>query len=176
MVKPVVAALVALLWAGTAGAQAPPPAAPAYVCSAAQHRAFDFWVGSWEVYVTGTETLAGASLVERKDGGCVITEQWSAYRTTNTGHSLNAFDATTGRWVQVWADSAGQLIRYEGGPTPTGMLLTAMDVASPGRPGRTSLRMTFTRNPDGTVRQFGETSPDRGVSWTTSFDLTYRQR
>ena len=175
MVKPVVAAVVALLCVGAASAQTPDaPAPPRYACTAAAHRAFDFWVGSWDVFVTGTLRQAGASLVQRKDGGCVVTEQWTASGGGFSGRSLNMFDATTGRWAQVWMDSAGEVTRYEGGPTPTGMMLVAEDEVKPDRPGRQSLRMTFTRNPNGTVRQLGETSPDRGVTWTTSYDLTYR--
>ena len=174
MVKPVVAAVVALLCVGAAAAQTAPPAPPPYACTAPAHRAFDFWVGSWDVFVTGTRHQAGSSVVERKDGGCVVTEQWTSLGAPLTGRSLNMFDVTTGRWVQVWMDSAGEISRYEGGPTPTGMLLVAEDEVSPSRPARQSLRMTFTRNPDGSVRQLGETSPDRGVSWTTSYDFTYR--
>lgn len=176
MVKPVVAAFFALLCTGTAAADVTAPAPsgpPPYTCTAAAHRAFDFWVGSWDVVATGTSHGVGRSLVERKDGGCVITEQWTS-NTGLTGRSLNMFDATTGQWVQVWMDSSGEITRYKGGPTPNGMQLTAEDETSPSRPVRQSLRMTFTRNPDGTVRQLGETSPDRGVSWTTSYDLTYR--
>ena len=174
MVKPVVAALVAFLCMGAAAAQTPGPPAPPYACTAASHRAFDFWVGSWDVFVTGSLHQAGTSVIERKDGGCVITEQWTSIGAPLTGRSLNMFDATTGQWVQIWMDSAGEITRYRGGPTPTGMQLFAEDEISPSRPARLSLRMTFTRQPNGTVRQLGETSPDRGVTWTTSYDLTYR--
>jgi hypothetical protein len=177
MVKPVVAALAALLcipaW-DVASAQVTPPAAPAYACTGSEHRAFDFWVGSWEAYVTGTNTIAGTNRVERRDGGCVIAERWSSQGAPYSGSSLSMYDPTASRWIQVWMDSGGEVTRFEGGPTPTGMMLTAPDETKPGRPGRATLRMTFTRNPDGSVRQLGETSPDRGVSWSTSYDFTYR--
>jgi hypothetical protein len=35
--------------------------------------------------------------------------------------------------------------------------------------------MSYSRNADGSVRQFGEVSPDGGATWTTSFDFTYRK-
>lgn len=177
MVKPVVAVVAALLCAAAAGAasaQTPPSPPPQYACTAPEHRAFDFWVGSWEAYVTGTENLAGTSVIDKRDGGCVITERWTSVRAPYSGGSLNMYDATAGKWVQVWMDSAGEITRFEGGPTPTGMMLTAPDETNPGGGPRQTLRMTFTRNPDGSVRQMGETSPDRGVSWTTSYDFTYR--
>ncbi len=177
MVKPVVALVAALLCTGATGAasaQSAPPPPPPYACTGAEHRAFDFWVGSWEAYVTGTSNVAGASVITKRDGGCVIVERWTSVGTPYSGGSLNMYDATARRWVQVWMDSGGEVTRFEGGPTPTGMMLTAPDEANPNRPGRPTLRMTFTRNPDGSVRQLGETSPDRGVSWTTSYDFTYR--
>jgi len=44
-----------------------------------------------------------------------------------------------------------------------------------GGPGKDGLvRMTYTRNADGSVRQHGEVSYDQGVGWATSFDFTYR--
>lgn len=36
--------------------------------------------------------------------------------------------------------------------------------------------MTYTTNPDGSVRQHGESSTDHGVSWQSSFDLLYRPK
>jgi hypothetical protein len=38
---------------------------------------------------------------------------------------------------------------------------------------KTIARMTFSKLPNGDVRQHGENSADDGKSWTTSFDFTY---
>lgn len=173
MVKPIVAAAALLLFLPDAHAQttAPPPA-----CTAPAHRAFDFWIGEWDAYVSGTENLAGRSVIQSADGGCVITEQWQSARSAYSGRSLNMFDQTTGKWLQVWMDSGGEITRFEGGPTATGMQLTATDEVAPGRPTKQSVRMTFTKNADGTVRQFGETSDDGGRTWAASFDFQYRPR
>jgi hypothetical protein len=35
--------------------------------------------------------------------------------------------------------------------------------------------MTYTANPDGSVRQFGEASTDHGLTWQPNFDFTYRK-
>jgi tetratricopeptide (TPR) repeat protein len=41
-------------------------------CMADAHaREFDFWVGEWDVYQTGTRNYAGHSLVQLISGGCV---------------------------------------------------------------------------------------------------------
>lgn len=43
--------------------------------------------------------------------------------------------------------------------------------------GKKSLaRMTFSKLPNGDVRQFGENSADDGKTWTTSFDLIYSKK
>lgn len=176
MVKPHVTAVLALLFAAPALAQSRPPPPPPYRCDGAAHRAFDFWLGRWDAYITGSDTLAGRSQIEAVDAGCVITEQWTSVAgPAFSGRSLNAFDATTGKWVQVWMDSGGEITRYEGGPVQGGMVLTAPDEAKPGRPGKAHLRMTFHANADGTVRQLGERSTDGGNVWATAYDFTYRK-
>jgi hypothetical protein len=35
-------------------------------------------------------------------------------------------------------------------------------------------RMSYSRQADGAVRQFGEFSADHGLTWQTSFDFIYR--
>ena len=40
--------------------------------------------------------------------------------------------------------------------------------------GLAQVRMTFTPNPDGTVRQYSDQSGDGGRSWTLRYDYTYR--
>jgi hypothetical protein len=54
------------------------------------------------------------------------------------------------------------------------MDLIAEDDVSPGNPKPVFTRMIFTHNADGTVRQHGQTSADRGKTWTDSYDFTYR--
>ena len=53
--------------------------------------------------------------------------------------------------------------------------LTAEDDVGPGAPDPVFNRMTFTVNADGSVRQFGEASSDRGATWTVRYDFTYRR-
>jgi hypothetical protein len=146
---------------------APPPN-----CSAPEFRAFDFWIGEWDAYVTGTENLAGRSTIAREDDGCVITEHWTS--PGYSGRSLNIYDRTTGHWNQFWVDSTGEATRFVGNPLNGGMQLTDpanINSAVGSTPMHT--RMTFTANADGTVRQFGESSPD-GEHWTARYDFTYR--
>lgn len=176
MVKPHVAAVALLLFGAEAHAQSSQPPAPPYACTAPTHRALDFWLGDWDAFVTGTETLAGRSEIRSEDSGCVVTERWTSARGGFSGRSLNAFDPVAGRWVQVWMDSAGEVTRFEGGRVEAAMVLIAPDDAAPGRPGPETLRMTLTPAADGTVRQQGEASRDGGRTWVPRYDFTYRRR
>ncbi len=144
-------------------------------CAGPEHRAFDFWIGDWDAYVTGTENLAGRSSIRSEDGGCVVTEHWQSVGQPYSGRSLQIYDRQTGHWEQFWVDSTGEVTRFVGGPHEGGMRLT--DPANRGArwEGEVQTRMTFTPNADGSVRQHGETSPD-GESWTTRYDFTYRPR
>lgn len=153
------------------GQQSPAPPA----CTSAEHRAFDFWIGEWQAFVTGTDQLAGLSTIRQEDDGCVITEHWRSQRTSFTGRSLNIYDSQKKHWEQFWVDSSGDMTHFIGNPTSEGMQLTAEDDNAAGQPAPVFNRMTFTRNADGTVRQHGQVSTDRGKTWSDSYDFTYRR-
>ncbi|MGE3931368.1 MAG: hypothetical protein AB7G05_14495 [Hyphomonadaceae bacterium] len=162
---------VALAISGASAQQAPPPA-----CQDAAHRAFDFWIGEWQAYVSGTDTLAGRSTIRVEDGGCVITEHWRSEGAPFSGRSLNIYSAQKGHWEQFWVDSSGDITHFIGAPTAdANMQLTAEDDVGPQRPEPIFSRMTFTVNADGSVRQHGEASTDRGATWSDRYDFTYRR-
>lgn len=172
-----VAILIAglLLTAGPAAAQTPPPApAPSPpACATPEYRQFDFWVGRWDVYPTGADKLVAHSLIERLYGGCAIRENWMPL-TGGGGGSLSNYVASEKGWRQTWLDSSGARVEFTGGLVGEAMVITG---SWPGAvtPGQDALvRMTYTRGPDGSVRQFGEASTDGGKTWATNFDFTYR--
>ena len=44
-------------------------------------------------------------------------------------------------------------------------------------PGKDAIiRMTYSKNADGSVRQHGEQSTDHGLTWSTNFDFTYHPK
>jgi hypothetical protein len=144
-------------------------------CASAAHRAFDFWIGEWDAYRPGGDQPVGRSTIAVEDHGCVITEHWRSLGVPYSGRSLNSFDALAGKWFQYWMDSTGDITRFEGGLNDAGqMVLTAVGDVAPGQIEPHWRRMTFTPNPDGSVRQHGEASPD-GETWTTTYDFTYRR-
>ncbi len=146
-----------------------PPTPPA--CTAVEHRQFDFWIGRWEVF-TPDGKKAGDNHIEAIDGGCALIERWRG-NGGFTGTSLNSWDAQTRRWRQHWVDNQGGLLRLAGGIEGRSMVLASAE-PDPKKPGATlRQRISWAVQPDGSVRQHWETSPDDGATWATAFDGRY---
>ena len=166
----------AVLFALQAAASTPSPVpTPPPACSSEEHSAFDFWVGEWDVYPNSTDTKVAESRIERTSGGCVIRETWMPLRGGG-GTSMSFINHRSGRWEQVWVGSDGKRVDFTGGMVDGRMVLTGYwDGVGPN--GEDQLvRMTYSREEEGSVRQHGEASTDHGLSWQTSFDLIYRPK
>ena len=132
-----------------------------------EFRQFDFWIGEWAPQNTQGVTV-GTSSVQLILGDCIIFENWNT--PVSSGKSFNLFDTRDNKWHQTWVDAQGNMIHYVGGIQDGKMVLVSETVAN----GKKSLaKMTFSKLPDGSVRQFGEASADDGKTWTPSFDFTY---
>ena len=142
----------------------------AAACDAADHHAFDFWIGDWDV--TGAHGIHTHNAITREYDGCVIHERYTGAQDYS-GESLNIFDATRKVWHQTWVDSQGTLLVLEGGLRGSDMVLEGAVTGKDGRPARQ--RITWTPNADGTVRQQWESANSDGT-WTTAFDGLYRRR
>lgn len=151
--------------------QTPPatPPAPAS-CNEDVHGQFDFWVGEWDVFPNGSERITASSRIERLHNGCAVVEHWMPL-SGRSGTSLNHVDRRTGIWHQKWVGSSPGAVEFTGGLSEGRMVLTG-HWPSPNAP-QQLIRMTYTPNEDGSVRQHGEASTDHGISWQTSFDFRY---
>ena len=157
-----------LLAAAASLALLPSTGLPAGACAAPEYRAFDFWVGAWQVRKPDGQ-LAGRNRIEREYGGCVIHEHYSTSRGYG-GESLNIYDASRKVWHQTWVDTDGTLLVLEGGFRDGRMVLEGQTHSADAKVVRQ--RITWTPNPDGSVRQLWE-STDAGGEWTTAFDGLY---
>ena len=142
---------------------APAPAAP---CADPAYHQLDFWVGRWDVYPTGKDKLVAHSLIESVYG-CGIRENWMPL-SNQPGGSLSIYVPAEKHWEQFWIDSQGSRAFLTGGWDGKAMVIT-------GKWGGPLVRMSYSKNADGSVRQLGEQSTDEGKTWTPSFDFTYRQ-
>ena len=145
-------------------------AAPA-PCGSTEYREFDFWLGEWNVH-TAQGKLAGTNSVKREHAGCVVHERYQTGRGYG-GESLNIYDAPRKTWHQTWVDSSGLLLRLEGGLRQGSMVQQGATAAPDGR--SVEHRITWTPNPDGSVRQLWE-STDKAGAWQVAFDGRYTRK
>jgi len=134
-------------------------------------RELDFWIGDWDV-VDARGGKLGESHVELILADCVVYENWTS-SFGSSGKSFNLWDAGRGRWRQTWVDDSGGLHEYAGTFTGGAMRYEGETVDRQGKVQK--LRMSFTPQKDGRVRQLLETSTD-GQSWATAFDGLYVRR
>ena len=147
-----------------------PALAHAGACDGSDHRAFDFWIGDWDVTNSANDRHTH-NLITSEYDGCVIHEHYTGPQGY-TGESLNAFDATRKVWHQTWVDSQGGLLALEGGIRDGKMVLEGVSM----KDGKgVKQRITWTPNSDGSVRQLWESATPEG-SWKTEFDGLYRKK
>ncbi len=140
-------------------------------CDDPAFRAFDFWLGEWNVH-TPAGKLAGVNRIEREYGGCVLHERYDTGKGYR-GESLNVYDAPRKAWHQTWVDTDGTLLLLEGGPVGGAMVLEGKTTGADGAV--TRHRITWTPNADGSVRQLWESTDDKGA-WTVAFDGRYTRK
>jgi len=151
-------------------APAATPQQPPKPCASDKYRQFDFWLGSWDV--TEGDKPAGHNEVRLLHGGCVVTESWTSATGGFTGSSLNIYDRASDQWHQTWVDTSGTLLELNGDLQGNEMVLSGRRRGPDGK--ENTHRITWTPNPDGTVRQHWEVSAD-GDNWQTLFDGLYHR-
>jgi hypothetical protein len=146
-------------------------ASAASPCDAPEHRAFDFWLGEWQVHNPAGK-LAGVNRISSEYNGCVLHERYETGRGYS-GESLNTFDAGRKVWHQTWVDTAGTLLVLEGGLRNGSMVLEGQTTGADAQV--TRHRITWTPNADGSVRQLWESTDAKG-QWAVAFDGMYTRK
>ena len=82
-------------------------------CCSADHRAFDFWIGEWEV-TDPDGKIVGTNNIQKAQDGCVLVEDWKSSNGTFTGGSTNFFNNQNGQWEQLWIDNSGSHLHLKG--------------------------------------------------------------
>jgi len=142
---------------------------PLKPCASAEHRQFDFWVGSWDVVSPAYPGAVSRSRISRINDGCTVLEEYTT-QVAYEGKSLNFYDATRKVWHQTWIDNQGGALYLEGGLEGNAMVLSTTGSKE------SIQRITWTPLPDGRVRQHWESTADSGKTWTTAFDGYYSKR
>ncbi|UTW53819.1 hypothetical protein [Kordiimonas sp. SCSIO 12610] len=151
-------------------AQQSPPPNP---CEADENfRAFDFWLGKWNVSVKSTGQNAGVNTITVIEDGCALLEQWQSANGT-TGQSINYYNPNTEKWRQVWV-ARGYSIDMVGGMKDGSMELVGT-ISYYGNKTDAQIKGIWTPNDDGTVRQHFLQYNKETETWDDWFDGTYKR-
>lgn len=132
---------------------------------------FDFWIGDWNVYKFGTDTIVGISSIQPKLNHNVIEENYQSLKYKYQGKSLNTFDKKLKQWEQFYVDNSGLKLHLIGGFNNNKMILSDCNDTN-----QNCNKIAWTSLKDGTVRQEWQQSKDGGKTWKKVFDGHYRKR
>jgi hypothetical protein len=139
-------------------------------CKASEYRQFDFWLGDWDAYESGSTTPEAHVKISRALDGCAIREQYES-ADGYEGESLSMYDKSRKVWQQSWFTNRGYMLVVEGTFHDGAMELTGSDRA----PDRKERRVRGTWKPeDNGVRETAFRSTDEGKTWTQWFDLEFK--
>ena len=136
-----------------------------------KYHQFDFWLGSWEVYKLGTDTLVGHSKIESIIDGLGLLENYTVVKGKYQGKSLNKYNPARECWEQYWIDNSGLTLFLSGVLTDGKMVL---DDLEHGDKTAGLNRITWEKMENGSVRQTWNTSKDKGLNWSVAFDGEYK--
>ena len=127
---------------------------------------FDFWIGTWDVYKYGTDTMVGLSEIRPILYHRAIEENYQGYQNPYRGTSNNIYNATKQRWEQYWVDNSGLALHITGGLEDGKMVLKNCEEQN-------CNKIVWTPHQDKTVRQEWLISADGGATWNKVFDGHY---
>jgi tetratricopeptide (TPR) repeat protein len=147
--------------------------------TAPEFRQLDFWIGEWDV-LGGAGQVIGTSKIERILGNCVILETYTAAPGSSAspayvGQAFHFYDPNAKKWVQHYIDTTATPFDWTGQFVNAEMRYTREGLFGP-KNLPVQQRMTFTKLPDGKVRQLFEQSADGGKTWRAGFNGTYVKR
>jgi len=133
-------------------------------------RELDFWIGEWQVINVAGATL-GTDRIEKGQNGCLLRESYTSITNDFTGTSIVFYDPAAESWKQIWIDTGGGIVYYDGHFENGTVHFEGKSIVKDGKIELS--RMLLEPNDDGSVRQLIEKSADNGKTWYVWFDGKY---
>ena len=130
---------------------------------------FDFWIGSWDVFKYGTDTIVGLSKISPILNHKTIEEKYQSVNGPYKGTSNNIYNLAKNRWEQYWVDNSGLALHITGGLKDGNMVLSDCN-------NNNCNKIIWTPLADKTVRQEWYQSSDKGSTWKKVFDGHYKSK
>lgn len=135
-----------------------------------RNKDFDFWLGEWTIYYTGTTMAAGNATISLTSDDS-IQEQYSAISGGYQGVSITVYDAEEEEWIQNFSDTENQSFVIKGKFKNNKMKLQTKDDDG------VKNKITWEPQDDGTIRQIWEQKQDKNkAKWEVVFDGIYRRK
>ncbi len=141
-------------------------------CQSENHRAFDFWIGTWEVTLANTNQIAGYNHISLEMDSCVIKESWTGTKKSR-GESFNHYEPSIDKWKQKWVDNGGNNLEFTGtikNDTATFFATTL----NPKNKIKITNRMVIAKKDKNTVIQIWDQQTPDG-QWNTVFHGIYKR-
>ena len=140
-------------------------------CGGKDFRAFDFWLGDWEVF-NPEGKLVGTSNISIKLDSCMVYESWSG-KGPYKGNSMNYFDRNEQIWKQKWLDNFAVSLEFEGLVIDNQMSYKCSSIDPKTRDTVYNI-MTITKLTETEVKQVWKQSRDN-EAWKVVFDGLYKR-
>ena len=136
---------------------------------------FDFWLGEWDVYKFGTDTIVGYSSITSVVDSVGLEENYHtpANRGAYKGTSLNKYNFAKAQWEQYYIDNSGVTLHLVGGIKDGKMVLGNQQQTAQGN---IFNRITWTPMEDGSVRQTWHARANDKEEWGVLFDGHYKSK
>lgn len=134
----------------------------------------NFWVGEWDVYPNGSNSIVGKSAITKEDGGCVIIEHFESLVSPQSGHSINFYDPKDSSWKQLYSGTGGANQLYVNGIYKDSAMVFDYETTINGKVGKGHY-ILYNQGPD-QFRQYQDVSFDGGKTITVNYDFIYRRK
>jgi hypothetical protein len=138
----------------------------------------DFLIGEWDVLRDGKVT--NGSKFEAVNRHCALVWTWTMVGGDRVTVTFMAYDVGARNWELLVSWAGGRRQRYVNGTFSRnvmhdGVEATELRFETTGRDGQPQHFSIFAM-PDGTIREWEETSADGGKSWKQDYDLVWRRK
>lgn len=136
-----------------------------------QYQAFDFWVGTWNVFSKQGYPV-GRSEVRKELGGCAVIEDWHSIWANTDAKNYTFFDSNKGTWHQTFMGQRAGYLGLTGTAQHGKVILQGPGRNTAGDP--VLVRLTFEPLPEKQgAQQVIDHSTDDGATWTNIGILSY---
>lgn len=129
-------------------------------------RDLDFWLGRWDLVVTGNAPATNFITPFGLGGGIAVLEDYR--QGTYLGTSVSYYSPREGRWRQLWLDNNNGLLEFAGGKQGSKFVIS-------GQVGTTRTRLVYSNITTRTLDQSYDVSPD-GENWQVNFSARYTRQ